>query len=133
MPAVSSSAHRTLRTHNNRRKEGEGLKRDLKGLKNNKDRGMSQKDLEDMMRNPKPDMINNFDPNLVSNVQDAVSHYSKKSEGELFDELKKMTGEQKKAGKLSNADIENTAARIAPMLTAEQQKKMQSILKKLKD
>lgn len=107
------------------------MKRDLKGMKNNKARNMNPKELENMARNPDPSMIKDFDPDLVSSVQDAVNHYSQKSEGELFDELKKMTDDQKRQGKLSSTDIENAAARIAPMLTAEQQKKMQSILRKL--
>ncbi|OQB23914.1 MAG: hypothetical protein BWY11_01519 [Firmicutes bacterium ADurb.Bin182] len=107
------------------------MKRDLKSIKKNKLPSMNAEDFKNMAKNPDPSMLNDFDPNLVANVQDTVGRYSQKSESELFEELKRVTGEQKRAGKLNNADIENAAAKLAPMLTPEQQRKMRSILQRL--
>ena len=56
-----------------------------------------------------------------------------KSENQLMDELFKRVNEGKKNGTLSNSDLDYFAAQAAPMLNAEQRKKLQSLLAKMKN
>ena len=71
--------------------------------------------------------VENIDPNILGNVQDAVNKYGGKSEAELMDELTAA----KQNGLIDPAALADVAGRIAPMLTAEQQQRLDSVLKQL--
>ena len=55
-----------------------------------------------------------------------------KSEAELMRELKRMTGEQMHKGQLTHEGMDAMAAKIAPMLTEQQRRRMQEVLRQLK-
>lgn len=65
-------------------------------------------------------------------VSKLVSKYSTKSEDELMHELLDVTARQKKDGSLKPEQIEAAAKSIIPMLNAEQVKKLNSILERIK-
>ena len=68
-----------------------------------------------------------IDPNMLGNVQNVVDKYGGKSEAELMQELSAA----KQSGLIDPAALASVAGRIAPMLTPEQQQRLQSVLKQL--
>ncbi len=58
--------------------------------------------------------------------------YQGKSEDEVMREIYKMALEGKKNGTLSNAEIDNFAAMVAPMLDEKKRRKLYQIVEKLK-
>ena len=77
-------------------------------------------------------MAQEADPAAVHGVQEAVEHYSQKSESELYGDLKRMTSAQMQSGELTPEGMDAVAARLAPMLTPEQRQRMQALLSQLK-
>ena len=67
------------------------------------------------------------DPSMLGNVQNVVDKYGGKSEAELMQEL----AAAKQSGLIDPAALASVAGRIAPMLTPEQQQRLQSVLKQL--
>ena len=67
------------------------------------------------------------DPSMLGNVQNVVDKYGGKSEAELMQELSAA----KQSGLIDPAALASVAGRIAPMLTPEQQLRLQSVLKQL--
>ncbi len=67
------------------------------------------------------------DPNLLGNVQNVVDKYGNKSEAELMQELTAA----KQSGLIDPAALSSVAEKIGPMLTPEQQQRLQSVLKQL--
>ena len=68
-----------------------------------------------------------IDPSMLGNVQNVVDKYGNKSEAELMQELTSA----KQSGLIDPAALASVAGRIAPMLTHEQQQRLQSVLKQL--
>ncbi len=65
-------------------------------------------------------------------LKEFASKYQGKSEEEVLREIYKMAIDGKKKGTLSNEEIDNFAAMIAPMLDEEKRKKLYKIVEKLK-
>ena len=78
-----------------------------------------KRSLRGSRQQPLPDMNNlnqtaqNIDPAMLNDVQSVVDKYGGKSEQELIGELAAVAG------------------KIAPMLTAEQKQRLESVLKQL--
>ena len=68
-----------------------------------------------------------IDPSMLGNVQNVVDKYGNKSEAELMQELTSA----KQSGLIDPVALASVAGRIAPMLTPEQQQRLQSVLKQL--
>ena len=68
-----------------------------------------------------------IDPNMLGNVQNVVDKYAGKSEEELMREL----AAAKQSGLIYPAALASVAGRIAPMLTPQQQQRLQSVLNQL--
>lgn len=68
-----------------------------------------------------------MDPNMLGNVQNAVNKYARKSEAELMQEL----AAAKQSGLIDPAALASVAERIGPMLTPEQQQRLEAVLKQL--
>jgi len=98
------------------------LKRDLKSMR--RDLPKSRDELQKTMAQA--------DPHTVSNIQKTIDAYSGKSDAELMGELKRMTGAQLRDGSLTPEGMDTVAAKLAPMLTPEQQRRMQQVLRQLK-
>lgn len=69
----------------------------------------------------------NVQPELVQDVESAVRRYEGKSEAELIGELKSA----QQSGLIDPNELSGVAARIAPMLSAEQRQRLESVLKNL--
>ncbi|MBR5292036.1 MAG: hypothetical protein IKU32_03875 [Clostridia bacterium] len=68
-----------------------------------------------------------IDPGMLGNVQNVVDKYGNKSEAELMQEL----AAAKQSGLIDPAALASVASRIAPMLSPDQQQRLQSVLKQL--
>ncbi len=90
------------------------MKRNLRGMKNT---------------GAIPDIVQAVDTNApqVADMEQAVRHYQDKSEDELMSELRRMSG----SSDMNAAKMQQMAGMVAPMLTPEQQRRMQEILRSL--
>jgi hypothetical protein len=74
----------------------------------------------------------NFAAEDINRVNNVVNSYAGKSDDAMLNDLMSMVSEQKRSGKLSNADLDNFALSAANMLTIEQKNKMLSLIEILK-
>lgn len=74
-----------------------------------------------------PETPGQIDPAMLGTVQSAVEHYSGKSERELMQELRQY----RNAGAFDDIALQDFAARLAPMLTPEQQQRLFSVMQQL--
>lgn len=72
------------------------------------------------------------DPAMINSVQKTIDAYSGKSESELMNELKRITGAQMNAGQLTPEGMDAVAQKLSPMLTPQQRARMQAVLRQLK-
>lgn len=73
------------------------------------------------------EMLGQMDPNILGSMQNAVEHYSGKSDNELLQELRQYRA----AGAFDDKALQDVAARLAPMLTPEQQQRLFSVMQQL--
>ena len=99
------------------------MKRDLRGYSNGQHNGKSNTGKEDYKR-----LISSADPEQLKNMEDAVSYYGSKSETELMNELIKGRSE----GMIDETQLNEVAARIAPMLNQEQLTRLSAVMERLK-
>lgn len=75
----------------------------------------------------------NVDENLKKTFDDTVKRSKNMSQKELMDEILRQAAEDKRSGKLSNNDLQNFYNSVAPMLNAEQIKKLKDIMALIKN
>ena len=85
-----------------------------------------KRSLRGSRQQPLPDM-NNLNPAMLNDVQSVVDKYGGKSEQELIGEL----AAAKRSGIIDPNELASVAGKIAPMLTAEQKQRLESVLKQL--
>jgi hypothetical protein len=61
-----------------------------------------------------------------------LNKYQNMSENALFDELLKETNKQKQNGNLTNKKLEEMGEKLKPMLSSEQQNRLEKIIKMLR-
>jgi hypothetical protein len=110
-------------------------KKDLRQMKSGKQKiTMSKQDIQEMAKkaniNADLDRVDNGD---IQSMQDAISRYENKSEGELMGELEKMVSNGRKEGTFSDEMLESFMKNVAPMMDASQRKKLQSLAKMIKN
>ena len=66
------------------------------------------------------EMLGQLNPNALGSMQNAVEHYSGKNDNELLQELRQYRA----AGAFDDKALQEVAARLAPMLTPEQQQRI---------
>ncbi len=69
-----------------------------------------------------------FSENDMNTIQSAVEHYSGKSDAELMNELSDF----RKSGAIDDSKLADVAARLSPMLNAQQRARLESVLGTLK-
>lgn len=84
-------------------------------------KGFSEKDLT-------PEQKRQFEA-----MKNTASRYKGKSEAELMRELKRTVEKDKAAGKLTDSKMDNFSKKISPMLNEQQRKKLNKIMKELKN
>lgn len=67
----------------------------------------------------------------LANIESMMNEYGGKSEGELMDELMRVTAQQKREGSFDADAMRRTASSLMPMLTPEQQRKLNAIMSRL--
>ena len=77
----------------------------------------------------KPDGL---DDNIFNMISSLSARFDGKNQTELLSAIFNEAKKGKERGTLTNKDIDNFAATIAPMLNDTQRAKLQSIVKKLK-
>jgi hypothetical protein len=65
-------------------------------------------------------------------MQDTISKYENKSEGELMTDLEKMISNGRKDGTFSDEMLDSFMKNVAPMMDASQRKKLDGIAKMIK-
>lgn len=64
----------------------------------------------------------------INNINDAIEHYGGKSDAELMNELVNFRNQ----GVIDDGKLAEVAARLTPMLNAQQKKRLESVLGTLK-
>lgn len=70
--------------------------------------------------------------NLISLITSLAGKYNGKNENELLFAIMQEAEKSRRAGRLSDADIDNFATMLAPMLDANKRKKLYEVCNKLK-
>lgn len=90
---------------------------------------MRQKDLRSLKNNTEvAQQIENMDPASVEQMQHAVEQYQNKSEGELYDELRRKVHD----GNVNQQRINAMAEKLIPLLDPSQQERLRAIVNDLK-
>lgn len=71
--------------------------------------------------------------NSKQDVESIINEYADKSENELMGELLREVAKGRANGTLDNGDIDNFYNQAAPLLTAEQKKKLDNIINIIKN
>ncbi len=77
--------------------------------------------------------VNDLSPESKKVLDDFLKNYNGKSESDLIDEIIKTAVKSKKEGKLTDSDIDNFYKMLYPMLSGEQVKKLDEVVKMLKN
>jgi hypothetical protein len=112
-------------------------KKDLRQMKQSRQGGkstISKQDINDMAKkaNIRAD-IDNVDSQDIQSMQDTISKYENKSEGELMGDLEKVIEDGRKDGTFSNEMLDAFVKNVAPMMDASQRKKLDNITKMIKN
>lgn len=76
--------------------------------------------------------IENVGSDDIASVEDTISKYENKSEGELMGDLEGMIRQGKKDGTFTDEMLEAFMKNVAPMMDKDQRKKMRSIADMIK-
>jgi hypothetical protein len=109
-------------------------KKDLRQMKSDKKKStLSKQDIHEMAKkaNIQAD-LDNVDNGDIQNMQDTISKYENKSEGELMTDLEKMISNGRKDGTFSDEMLDSFMKNVAPMMDASQRKKLDGIAKMIK-
>ncbi len=105
-------------------------KKDLRQMKTDKAR-CSQDDIREAAKKLNVDP-NAIEESSVRSIEDTISQYENKSEGELMGDLERMISQGRKDGSFSDEMLEGFIQNVAPMLDNEQRKKLESIAQMIK-
>ncbi len=110
-------------------------KRDLRQMKSGKQKStLNKQDIQEMARKANINAdLGSVDNGDIQSMQDAISRYENKSEGELMSELEKMVSSGKKDGTFSDDMLDSFMKNVAPMMDVSQRKKLENIAKMIKN
>lgn len=111
-------------------------KKDLRQMKKAKKGGKGSLSKDDILKaaeraNVKAD-ASNIDNSDIENMEDTISQYENKSEGELMGDLEQMIANGRKDGSFTDEMLDSFIKNVAPMMDSEQRKKLDSIAKMIK-
>lgn len=69
---------------------------------------------------------------ILEEANEVAKRYSGADEGDIIREITRRAEEGKRAGTLTNADLDSFYSKIAPVLDASRRKKLKSIIERLK-
>lgn len=103
-------------------------------MKDQKQRGLTKDDIQEAAKkaNLSADLgkINSGD---IKGVEETVAKYQDKSESELFGDLGQAISNGRKDGTFSDDMLDSFVKNVAPMMDSAQRKKMDGIIKMIKD
>lgn len=102
------------------------MAKDIRNFSKNYD--SSKKNPKDMRRED----LDEQGKRSYDDIREKAKQYEGKSEDQLLSELFKRVNDGKRSGTLNNADIDNFAAQVAPMLSPEQREKLDRLIRMIK-
>ena len=100
------------------------MAKDLRGFKNGKKSGFSEKETDEIYQKA--------DKDSVKNAENMYKKYSGKSQEELQSELFKLVSKNKQSGQLNEKQIENFTSQVSPLLDPNQKQKLNEIINMIK-
>ena len=91
-------------------------------------------DFNDYVKNGKNlnEDIDKMDPNLLKMVSSLANKFDGKSQNELLTAIYEQAKAGKQRGTLTNADIDNFATMLSPVLDVQKRKMLEKIVRELK-
>lgn len=110
-------------------------KKDLRQMKHEKSgKTISKQDINEMARKANINTnLDNVDNREIQSMQDTISKYENKSEGELMKDLEQAIQSGRKDGSFSNEMLDAFVKNVSPMMDSTQRKKLDSITKMIKN
>ncbi len=105
-------------------------KKDLRQMKKEKSR-CSQEELRETAKKLNMD-ASGIEEENVKSIEDTIAQYENKSEGELMGDLERMISQGRKDGSFTDDMLDGFIQNVAPMLDAEQRKKLDSLAQMIK-
>ena len=106
-------------------------KRDLRSFKQGKGSGLSKNDIKAAARKANVN-IGNVNENEIRSMEETISEYENKSEGELMSDLDRMIRDGRKNGTFTDDMLDAFIKNVAPMMDGDQRKKLDNIARTLK-
>ena len=106
-------------------------KRDLRSFKQGKGSGLSKNDIKAAARKANVN-IGNVNEDEIRSMEETISEYENKSEGELMSDLDRMIRDGRKNGTFNDGMLDAFIKNVAPMMDSEQRKKLDNIARTLK-
>ena len=88
---------------------------------------------DELKKSAKKTVYENADDGQKQMAQDYMKRYGNKNEDELMNELFSKVKKNKAQGTFSNTELDNFAKSVRGMLSPQQQKKMEQIIKSIKN
>lgn len=107
-------------------------KKDLRQMK--KEKGASRISKEEVRETAKKLNMDTcgIEEDNIKGLEDTIAQYENKSEGELMGDLEHMISQGRKDGSFTDDMLDGFIQNIAPMMDAEQRKKLESLAQMIK-
>jgi hypothetical protein len=105
-------------------------KRDLRSFK--KGKGLSREDVKAAAKKANVN-IGDVNEDELHSMEETISKYENKSEGELMGDLEKMIRDGRRNGTFSDDMMEAFIKNVSPMMDGAQKKKLADIARKIKN
>lgn len=94
--------------------------------------GQKKPQIPDLEHMPEEKDLSPEQRQQMQQLKKYADRYKNKSEGEIMQEIGAMAAKSKASGKLTDQQIDSFKSKLAPMLDAEQRKKLENIVNQIK-
>jgi hypothetical protein len=105
-------------------------KRDLRSFK--KGSGLTREDVKSAAKKANVN-IGDVNENELHSMEETISRYENKSEGELMSDLERMIRDGRRNGTFSDDMLDAFMKNVGPMMDGAQKKKLSDIARKIKN
>lgn len=102
------------------------MKKDIRSFKNMKD-GITKEKAEEIF-----ETLDENTKREAQTIEKVLKQYEGKSQSELMSEVTRIATQERKKGTLDNAKLDSFAKSVSPMLTKEQQERLNGLLGQIK-
>lgn len=106
-------------------------KRDLRSFKQGKGQGLSKNDIKAAARKANVN-IDGVNDDEIRSMEETISQYENKSEGELMGDLEKMIRDGRRNGTFTDDMLDSFIKNVSPMMDGAQRKKLENITRTIK-